>query len=171
LSIQSFLEVYRDNCAFVWRSLRRLGVREADLEDACQEVFVVVHRRLEDFDGSSSTKTWVFEIARRVAAAHRRKAHVRREAVGVEVPDKGVAPPQHEALKLERARETLSELLDQLDDEQRAVFVLFELEQMPMKEVASAVGAPLQTAYSRLSAARGRIDAAIRRMNAKERSA
>ena len=170
LNIQ-FLEVYRHNCAFVWRSLRRLGVREADVEDVCQEVFVVVHRRLADYDGSSSVRTWLFGIAMRMAAGHRRRAHVRRETMGADTIEAAVAPTQHEAVELQRARARLDDLLDRLDEDQRAVFVLFELEQMPMKEIAAAVGAPLQTVYSRLTAARSRIESAIRRLDARERTA
>src|SRR4051812_1143348 len=85
-------EVFREHAPFVWRALRRLGVREADVEDACQEVFVVVHRRLADFEGRSSVRTWVYGICVRVASDWRKRAHVRREIVTDDVSIPEAAP-------------------------------------------------------------------------------
>jgi RNA polymerase sigma-70 factor (ECF subfamily) len=159
-----FTRIYAEHAAFVWRSLRRLGVREADVPDVCQEVFIVVHRRLHDFDGTSALRTWLFGITMRAAAGYRRSARVRREAVGEPVPDAAVAPAQADEIERTRALQLLDTLLDQLDEDKRAVFVLYELEQVSMAEVAQLVGCPLQTAYSRLHAARKHIDAAARRL-------
>ena len=156
-----FSELYRENVAFVWRSLRRLGVSERDVDDVCQEVFVIVHRKLSTFDATATMRTWLFGIARRVAADHRKRAHVRRETLAapseLEVND-ARTPDESDALELRRARAILDEILDELDEAKRAVFVLFELEEWPMSEIAAAVGAPLQTAYSRLHAARKVLD-------------
>jgi RNA polymerase sigma-70 factor (ECF subfamily) len=149
----AFTEIYREHATFVWRTLRRLGVRPADLEDVCQEAFVVVHRRVDGFDGQA-TKSWLFAIAQRVAADYRKRAYVRRERPHAAVPETAAPPTQHDQLERQRARDFLQQALDQLDDDKRAVFVLYELEQMPMAEVARAVSCPLQTAYSRLHAAR-----------------
>lgn len=162
-----FTQIYRDNAAFVWRTLRRLGVPPSDVEDVCQETFVVVHRRLADFDGRS-VKSWLFAIAQRVAADYRKRAHVRRERPLDPVPETVVPPAQHDSLERRRAREFLQHVLDQLDDDKRAVFILYELEQMPMPEVARAVSCPLQTAYSRLHAARDHVRTQVTR--AKRRS-
>src|SRR6186713_2887600 len=71
----AFAEVYESCAKLVWRNLRRLGVPEAALEDAAQDVFLVVHRRLSEFEGRSTLRTWIFGIVLRVAARHRRKAH------------------------------------------------------------------------------------------------
>jgi RNA polymerase sigma-70 factor (ECF subfamily) len=161
-----FAEVYTEHMAFVWRSLRRLGISERDLDDVCQEVFVIVHRKLATFDASGQLRTWLFGIARRVAADHRKRAHVRREELALPSElDANQARPSDEAqpLELARARAVLDEILDELDDAKRAVFVLFELEEMPMSEVAQAVECPLQTAYSRLAAARKQVESAVRR--------
>jgi RNA polymerase sigma-70 factor (ECF subfamily) len=150
----SFAAVYEAHASLVWRSLRRLGVREADVPDAAQEVFVVVHRRLGDFTGGT-LKTWVYGICLRVAADWRKRAHVRREAVGEAPPERansGETAVREIAQK--QARTLLDRMLDQLDEDKRTVFVLFEVEQLPMQEVARAVGVPLQTAYARLYAAR-----------------
>lgn len=160
-----FSELYRENVAFVWRSLRRLGVSERDIDDVCQEVFVIVHRRLSTFDGTASMRTWMFGIARRVAADHRKRAHVRRETLAApsELFVEWGEPETSDAIELRRARAILDEILDELDEAKRAVFVLFELEEMPMSEVAKAVECPLQTAYSRLAAARKQVESAVLR--------
>jgi RNA polymerase sigma-70 factor (ECF subfamily) len=151
----------------VWRALRRFGVREADLEDVCQEVFVVVHQRWAEFRGDSSLRTWIYGIALRKALAHRRSAYARRTAALGPDHEPAVAPEQQRSLERTHAREVLQAMLDKLDDDQREVFVLFELEQLTMSEVAFAIGVPLQTAYSRLYAARQRLGAELQRVAAK----
>ena len=170
VEVLDFTSIFRDNAPFVWRLLRRLGVAERDLPDVVQEVFVVVHRNLPGFEGRSSVRTWVYGICVRAAADHRRRAHVRREVPGGELPDDGAPAPQEEALDLERARATLDRLLSQLDPDKRAVYVLFEIEQVPMEDVARAVGCPTQTAYSRYYAAREHMHAAARRLRLRGRS-
>lgn len=164
----SFAEVYAAHAAFVWRVVRRLGVHPADVEDVCQEIFVVVHRKLASFEGRSSVRTWLYGIAARCASDHRRRAHVRHEAAAAEAAV-AVDAGQPAAVAERQARAVLDEILDQLDDARRAVFVLYELEELPMAEVAEAVGCPLQTAYSRLHAARDAVETAMRRRLAKER--
>jgi RNA polymerase sigma-70 factor, ECF subfamily len=149
----TFDEVFRAHAPTVWRALRRLGVREADIEDQSQEVFVVVHRKLREFEGRSKISTWIYGICVRVAADYRKRAHVRREQPG-ELPEQGQSAPQHRELEQARARALLDAALAGLDDEKRAVFVLYEIEELTMAEVAQAVGIPLQTAYSRLYAGR-----------------
>src|SRR5215831_12264435 len=74
-------EVFRELAPFVWRALRRLGVAERDVEDVCQEVFMVVHRKIGEFEGRSTVRTWVYGIAIRVASDYRKRSHVRREVV------------------------------------------------------------------------------------------
>ena len=161
-----FSDVYRENVAFVWRSLRRLGVSERDVDDVCQEVFVIVHRKLATFDATATVRTWLFGIARRVAADHRKRAHVRRETLAAPLEldvSEGRTLDQSDPIELRRARAILDEILDELDEAKRAVFVLFELEEMAMTEVAKAVECPLQTAYSRLAAARKQVESAVLR--------
>jgi RNA polymerase sigma-70 factor, ECF subfamily len=161
-----FADVYAKHAAFVWRSMRRLGVRPGDVEDTCQEAFLVVHAKLGDFTGGS-VRAWLFAIAARVASDYRRRAFVRREATDVEVPE--IAVPESQTGTVERAQAAalLGTILAGLDDDKRDVFILFELEQMPMQEVAAAVGAPLQTAYTRLHAAREIVSAQIERWKLK----
>jgi RNA polymerase sigma-70 factor (ECF subfamily) len=157
----SFEKVYEAHAAFVWRSLKRLGVREADLEDVAQEAFVVVHRKLPQFEGRSSVKTWVFGICLRVASDYRKRAHVAREHLTDEVPDAAVPAAQGEVVARRQARALLDRVLDGLDADKRATFVMFELEQLPMAEIAEAMEVPLQTAYARLYAARKYVEQAV----------
>lgn len=159
----TFREIFDENAPFVWRALRHFGVPEREVEDLCQEVFLVVHRKLRDFDGRSSLRTWIYGICFRAASEHRRRAHVRREEVTEAVPDEGIPPPQPEELERKRARELLQKTLEGLDEDKRAVFVLYEIEGLPMAEVAEALGCPLQTAYARLHAARKRCEDAFRK--------
>ncbi|WP_437319724.1 RNA polymerase sigma factor [Sorangium sp. So ce385] len=156
-------QIFEENASYVWRVLRRLGVRDADVEDVCQEVFLVVHRKLDTFDGSSALRTWLYGICLRLASEYRRRPHRRREEVAGTVPEQIMAAPQDETLDRRRALDRLDAALDQLDDDKRAVFVLYEIEQLPMAEIAQAAGCPLQTAYSRLRAARAQIEATMRR--------
>ena len=166
----SFAEVYRDYAAFVWPVLRRLGVRDADVEDVCQEVFLVVHRKLPEFAHRSSIRTWLYGIAVRCASDYRRRAHVKREAPQPKLGDAPIDAPQPKSVADRQARAVLDEILETFDEPKRAVFVLYELEELSMAEVAEAVGCPLQTAYSRLHAARAEFELAVSRRQAQERS-
>ena len=154
LSLEAIHESHAD---FVWCSLQRLGVRPPDLEDALQDVFVVVHGKLSTFDGSSRLSTWLFGICLRVASGQRRKAYRHRETWSADLEGAAGTSPdaEPEAALLEReARQTLEQVLDQLAPDRRAVFVMFEIEGIGCSEIADMLGLPLGTVYSRLSAAR-----------------
>jgi len=165
----TFEAVYDEYFSFVWRSARRLGVREASIDDVVQEVFLVVHRRLSEFEARSSIKTWLFGIVLRVVRDHRRM--IRRKEGHAPLPD-GLAdmhaPGPHECLAKAEATRILHELLDQLDDDKREVFVLAELEQLSAPEMADALGENLNTIYSRLRAARRAFDEAVARVRARD---
>ncbi len=163
----SFEAVFREHAAFVWRVLRRLGVRDAEVDDACQEVFLVVHRRLDSYHGGSSMRTWIYGISAKVASEHRRARRRRREQLAGDderAPDRRVDASQEADVDRSRALGWLDRALDQLDDDKRAVFVAFEIEATPMVEVAAAVGCPLQTAYARLYAARRIVQAEMAKL-------
>lgn len=168
--VLDFTAVYDEHFAFVWRSLRRLGVPERLLDDAAQDVFVVVHRRLGEFEGRASVRSWLFGIARRVAHDHRRRIgrKERTEELPEAVVDPHGATPAADAERAE-ARRVLHEILGELDDGKREVFVLAELEQMTVPEIAEAIGANLNTVYSRLRAARQGFEAAVARRLARQR--
>ncbi len=149
--------VFRENLPFAFRALRRLGVAEADIDDVCQEVFVVVMRRLADFEGRSQVRTWIYGICARTASDYRKRAPRRREVLTDTPPERVEPKGPHEYATESEARDLLDRILAQLDDDKRAVFVLYEIEELPMAEVAQALECPLQTAYSRLHAARKRV--------------
>jgi RNA polymerase sigma-70 factor, ECF subfamily len=165
-AVPSFEQIFVDHAPFAWRALRRLGVHAADVEDVCQEVFMIVHRRLGTFEGRSSIQTWIYGICVRVAADYRKRAHRRHESPSEDLPELSAGANQHAELEDHQARALLDATVRTLDDDKRAVFVLFELEELPMAEVAVAVGCPLQTAYARLYAARAIVEAALRRATA-----
>ena len=134
---------------FVWRTLRCLGVAEPDLEDQTQEVFIVAHRRIAECD-VERPRAWLYAIARRCAASYRRRSHRRHEQPVAIVPED--ADPRDPSARAEV--DLLNRVLLTLDEEKREVFLLYEVEEMSMREVAEAVQCPLQTAYTRLYAAR-----------------
>ncbi len=158
----AFDRVYEDYFSFVWRSLLRMGVSSANVDDATQDVFLVVHRRLPDFEGRSSLKTWIFSVARRVAFEFRRRER-RDEAQGpvpVTLLD-GRSCPERRA-ESARAAEFLNTFLASLDDGKRAVFILMDLEQMTAPETAEALGINVNTVYSRLRVVRSAFREAAR---------
>jgi RNA polymerase sigma-70 factor (ECF subfamily) len=147
-----FRQVYDDNVAFVWRSLRRLGVRDASLKDAVQDVFLVVHRRLGAFEDRAQVRTWLFRICMRTAKDQRRRAHTRHEVLDDASLDLQVAPGKS-AVETVEAHENLAlfdAAVERLQLEQRAVFILFELEEMTGERIAECLQIPLGTVYSRL---------------------
>ena len=169
----SFDDVYDEHAEVVWRGLRRLGVPEASVDDAMQDVFVVVHRRLGEFEGRSSVRTWLFGIALGVARNYRRSARRRAPegALAAEVDDDLPAPdsrdPEGRAQNAEAVR-TLHALLDELDEDKRTVFVLADLEEMTAPEIAATLSLNLNTVYARIRAARLAFEQAVARYRAQE---
>ena len=148
--------IYREHFDFACRSLRLLGVEPDGLEDAAQDAFGVASRRLAEFEGTSSIKTWIFAIVQRVAANHRR-THRRRQAplepLTPEVAASEAPSPESEAQAAQSA-ELIRAFSDGLDEDRRALLVLGLIEGVPMRELADVLGIPLQTAYSRVRALR-----------------
>jgi len=154
---------------------RRLGVAPHALDDVCQDVFVVVHRRLGDFEGRSSLKSWIFGILHNVALVHRRK--LRRKSPEMLGSDTQFEPdqlssndenPAERAALSERAR-LANDILRELDEDKRTVLVLVEIEGMSAPEVAEALGLNVNTASARLRAARKEFAAWVVRYRARER--
>lgn len=168
----NFRDIYDEHFAFVWRSLRRLGVLESDVPDAVQDVFVVVHRRLAEFEGRSKMSTWIYGICYRIASDRRKAARVVRFTSADEqfynAPDERVdiaAEAEHR-----QNLEKLDLLLDEMPLEQRAVFTLFELECLTGEDIANTLEIPLGTVYSRLRLARDTFRKSAARIQARERS-
>jgi RNA polymerase sigma-70 factor (ECF subfamily) len=156
--------IYREHFEFVWSVLRRLGVDEADVDDASQDVFVIAHRRLSQFEGRAAVRTWLYSIAMRVAANRRRK-HVRRDALLAKLP-RAVPDDLEELAARGQARAILERLLDRLDESKRVVFVLAELEELTVPAIADLIGENPRTIYSRLRAARAAVASDLDRLHA-----
>lgn len=162
-----FEAVYRAHHGFVWRALQHLGVDAARVDDAAQDVFLVVHRRLPQFVMRAPIRTWLFEIARRVASRYRRKAAgERRHEPLVEAE---VTAPTSSTLEHAEAVAIVARLLAGLAPEQAVVFVLAELEQWRAPEIAEELGVNVNTVYTRLRAARRELDRLLRRLDARDR--
>jgi RNA polymerase sigma-70 factor (ECF subfamily) len=150
-----FEDIYARYFEFACRSLRLHGVPPEGLEDAAQDVFSVVSRRLPEFDGRASVTTWIFSIVQRVAANHRRtrrRKQQRLEPLGDEHFAVGTGPDaQAEALRTARL---IEEHAASLDDERRMILVLGLFERVPPRELAESLGIPVFTVYSRIRAAR-----------------
>ncbi|MEE9382531.1 MAG: sigma-70 family RNA polymerase sigma factor [Nannocystaceae bacterium] len=152
----SFEEIYHDHFDYVWMNLRRLGVSELELDDAVQDVFLVLHRRADEFEGRSTLKTWLYGIARRVAFRYRRSAErARRRSEALGRVDREGADLDTD-LQTRQAWSMLYKFLDTLDDEKREAFVIGEFEGLNRRELGRALGVNPNTAYSRLRAARER---------------
>jgi RNA polymerase sigma-70 factor, ECF subfamily len=164
----NFRQLYDEHFRFVWRSLRRLGVNESDLPDAVQDTFLVVHRRLPEFQGRSKMTTWLFGICFRVASDGRKRAHVRRRAGETLVDTLDERADVAAEAERRQALARLELLLDELPLEQRAVFTLFELEGMTGDDIAETLEIPLGTVYSRLRLARAAFRQAAARLRAQE---
>lgn len=153
LTPRAFPDVYAAYFGFVWRCLRGLGVPERSLDDAAQDVFVAVHRRLPDFRGDSSLRTWIYGIVRHVAL-NQRRGERRHGGVMEFVEPESPGPTPHESVQDREAAEFVSRFAAGLDDKKRDVFVLALMEQMAIPEVAETLGVPLNTAYTRLRTVR-----------------
>ncbi len=160
---REFTALFEAEAPRVWRLLRRLGVREADLDDVCQEVFVVVHRRWAEFRGDSTLRTWLTGIALRSALGYRHRRGQREVVPLTEAAEPAAAAEQPAAVEQRQLRARLTRALDGLPSGKREVFVLYELEELPMAEIAGLLEVPVQTCYSRLYAARAQLAAALRR--------
>jgi RNA polymerase sigma-70 factor, ECF subfamily len=159
--ILDVVEVYRENGNFLWRTLQHLGIRDADLEDVMQEVLVVVHRRRESYRFSCRLTTWLFGICLRVASRHRRRAYLRWERDESELPELTNDTTPEAELAERQAEAQFKRHLAKLNLEQRATFVMFEIEGHSCQEIAALFAVPLGTIHSRLHAARQVMQAAF----------
>jgi RNA polymerase sigma-70 factor (ECF subfamily) len=159
-----FSQIYQGHAGYVWNLLRRLGIAERDIEDAVHDVFLVVHRRLGEFDPTRPIRAWLGGIAVRVASDHRRRGYRRSEVVGHGAEAVETRPDPQGVLEEKQVRELVLSALSRVDASQRAVFVLHELEGYSIPEIARMVEAPVNTCYSRLRLGRGSFTAAVKRL-------
>ncbi|MGE0789076.1 MAG: RNA polymerase sigma factor [Sandaracinaceae bacterium] len=155
--------VYEAHADFAWRSLARLGVADRDLADLLQEVFLVVHRRRADYDAGRPVRAWIWGICLGLARNYRRRAFRRLERLMDRDVDSVDARLPDAEVESRRARERGLRMLEALDPEKRAVFVMFEVEGLSGREIAEQLGVPVGTVHSRLHAARRELTDALAR--------
>jgi len=159
---------YRQHFAYVWKSARRLGVSEADADDVVQEAFLVA-RDLLDAKSSADVRSFLFGVVYNVVRRHRRRLKSSPQTTSAidDLPDASAQGPTASTERMEAAR-LLERLLALLNDEQRAVFVLAEIEHKKLREIGQILGINLNTAASRLRLARARLAEAALRIQAQE---
>lgn len=151
-AVPTIAGVFEAHGDYVYRCLRGLGVRDDFLDDAQQDVFLVVQDKLGAFDGRAKLRTWLYAIVLRIARRFRERAAIEAQRYSATEPESGARlelEVEH-GEKLELARRALGAL----DDAKREVFVLAVIEQMSAKEIADVLSVPMNTVYSRLRAAR-----------------
>lgn len=161
----SAAQIFKEQGAFVLRLLRRLGVPDSDLDDVVQDVFLIVHRSLDRYEERNHLRAWLYRIAVREASRHRR-ARPPQATVALEDLTAATSAGPEERAQQNETRADFERLLSVLDEERRAVFVLYEVEELSMEEVVEVVGCPLATGYSRLRSARKLVLAAAKRLEA-----
>ncbi|HEY3450915.1 MAG TPA: sigma-70 family RNA polymerase sigma factor [Myxococcales bacterium] len=165
----SFQDVYQADFTYVWNTLRRLGVRSADLKDVAHDVFVIAYRRFEEYDAGRPVRPWLFGIAFRVVAHLRRDEKTKPAASESVCVDElfSSEPSPEDDLRTRQDRELVAAALTSLDLDRRAVFVMHELDGCPVPEIARELSIPLNTAYSRLRLARRDFVDAVKRQQAR----
>jgi RNA polymerase sigma-70 factor, ECF subfamily len=161
-----FRTIFELEVGYVMRTLRRLSVAPADLEDLAHEVFLAVHQQLHRYDTARPLRPWLFGFAFRIASHYRRKA--RRETALEDVDsviDAADAPDA--ALEKERRRQIVLAALDEIELSRRAVFVLHELDGFTCEEISRTLEIPIGTTYSRLRLARRDFSETINRLRAR----
>lgn len=158
VAVPPFAAVYQQYFDFVWSSTRRLGVGSDAIDDVVQEVFVVIHSRLHTVEQPESLRSWIYGIVRRIVSSYHRSKRVKAASgASLAVMEEFREATQATPFELTQQSDQLSLLasvLAELDEAKREVFVLAELEEMTAPEIAQALEIPLNTAYSRLRAAR-----------------
>jgi RNA polymerase sigma-70 factor (ECF subfamily) len=166
--VPTIAEVYERHAALIWRIVRRQGIPDAAAEDVMHEVFLVVQRRLHEFDGRAALSTWLFHLARGVVSNYKRgRARERARLEVVAPPTSSMPDPEHAALRREAAG-FVREFLRGLDVDKREVFELVEIDGIAVPEVAELLGLNLNTAYSRLRLARQAFARALETLRAQE---
>jgi len=165
---QPLSELFEAHADFVLRSLVRFGVPSADAEDALQDVFLVVARRLESYVERGAIRAWLYVIARQVSQHALRSSRLRARQALLLVPEAEQLDP-HARLLQQEAVSLVHDFLGELDERLAEVFVLAEIEQLSVPEIAAALGVKLNTAYSRLRLARGRFERWLKKRGEVER--
>ncbi|WP_169927138.1 RNA polymerase sigma factor [Labilithrix luteola] len=170
--VPAFAELYREHFAWVWGTARRLGVDHGEVDDVVQETFLTLHRHLETSEPPESMRGWLFSVLFRVVQRHRRSSR-RRKALAEEgsnvaaMNEASARAPDVSVENGERIR-LLEEILDNLDEDRRAVIVLAEIEEKSSSEIAEILGINVNTVMSRLRLAREYVTASLARHRARD---
>lgn len=168
--VPSFQAVYRQYFEFVWSSARRFGVEPEALDDVVQEIFLVIHTKLDALERPDALRSYIYGVVRRTVSTYRRAKRTR-AANGLpgdaDVDGISRAPTPLQQTETHADLRLLASLLEELDEPKRELFGLVELEELTVPEAAEVLGIPLNTAYSRLRAARQAFDAALARSYAR----
>ena len=149
--------------SWVCRTLRRLGVRENDLEDVAQQVFVSVHEKFGSYDRSRPVRPWLAAFAYRIAANQNRLARHQREVMDESAENQTDELDPEQALDEKRVRDRVLHALGKVELERRAVLVMHDIDAFSAPEISEALAIPLNTVYSRLRVARQELRAALGR--------
>jgi RNA polymerase sigma-70 factor (ECF subfamily) len=159
-----FRAVFEREFDYVWTSLRRLGVSDGDLEDVAQDVFVRVHRQFPSYDRDRPIRPWLCAFAARCASDWRRQTRHRVEVLGVRGEPASSSPSADALLVRAEEADLVLRALQEIDAERRPVFILYEIDECPMRDIVRSLKIPLFTGYSRLRLARKEFTAAVRRL-------
>lgn len=162
-----FQAIYAAELGYVLATLRRLGVRPADLEDVAHDVFVAIYRHVADYDPSRPLRPWLFGFAYRKARDHRRLARHRYEVSDAAAEPICAAGQPDELVEEERMRRLVLEALDELELEKRGILVMHDIDGVRVPEIAKVLEIPLNTAYSRLRLARAAFEKVVATIVAK----
>jgi len=162
-----FADLFETHLDYVWHTLRRLGVRERDIEDVAHDVFLTVHRRLAEYDATRPARPWLFAFALRAASDYRKLARHRTDLLDTVAEIRDPTPPPDERAITRQRLDLVSRALDSMDFDRRAIFVLHEIDGVGAREAAALLGIPVNTAYSRLRLAREDFAQAAQRLEAR----
>lgn len=162
--LPSFRALFLTHGSYVASSLRRLGVRDRDLEDVTHDVFLAVYRHLDDYDPQRPIKPWLFGFAAKIALGHRRRKSYTHEVIAADIEAVDQAPAADEEVAASQSRSLVLSALSSVAAERRPVFVMHDIDAISMPDITAALGIPLNTGYSRLRLARAEFAAAVQRI-------
>jgi RNA polymerase sigma-70 factor, ECF subfamily len=173
VTVPPFATIYRQYFDFVWSSVRHLGIGAEAIDDVVQDAFIVIHAKLHTIEQPESLRSWIYGVVRRTASGYRRNRKVR-DGSGLPLVDSDMAHGSVTTTPLDLVEHNadlklLSSLLAEIDEPKREVFVLSEIQELTMPEIAEALQIPVNTAYSRLRAARAAFEAGLARRAARQK--
>lgn len=170
-TVPPFQAVYAKYFDFVWASVRRLGVDASAIDDVVQDIFIAIHSHLHSVQRPEALKSWIYSVTRRTVSNHHRAVRARGGKATTPFLDQLASgqPTPFEVTEKNSNLQLLASLLAELEEPKREVFALVELEEMSVPDVADALEIPLNTAYSRLRAARTAFEAAVARHDARDK--